>query len=421
MNKVGMPPPTTAPRGLYTFDIKVQGACPYDGDKMRSSALKIGDHDVVLIDSNKYRASYVLNDTKDAFQAGVDVYDPDLQKLTGITDGTAKSPTINTADMDVQTDICGTYRFVFWAIDDHRELDKAHRRKPALEVNKAYTIPSAANFAFHTFLGLKGSTRKAAQVAAQEQEEVWGWYWDTQTKQWKFVSSYKNWKWWDGTKWQKEDKVQVNKTAHQAIKALRRVACFSWVMHSLVGSDGSIVVFGDRTYVAATPNSPGIYKLPQNATVYYLSVLPPNDLSHLVCVLILNCTGGDESSDSKAMVDEIYNKGANFVGSVIGGELAANAAIAVSNKFWRYAAKGKYETYYYQNQPYVSWTLCSLPEALWRAVNEVFGGEGVPNWWESSVYGTAFGYSPYFRGGGYLAPARGGKDDNTLIRMGPNP
>ena len=41
MNKVGMPSPTIAPRGLYAFDIKVQGACPYDADRMRSSYLKI--------------------------------------------------------------------------------------------------------------------------------------------------------------------------------------------------------------------------------------------------------------------------------------------------------------------------------------------------------------------------------------------
>jgi len=41
LNKVGMPSPTIAPRGLYAFDIKVQGACPYDADRMRSSYLKI--------------------------------------------------------------------------------------------------------------------------------------------------------------------------------------------------------------------------------------------------------------------------------------------------------------------------------------------------------------------------------------------
>ena len=171
-NQTSYPPNNIAPVGLYTFDITVNGKTPDglvindDKDRMRSSALKIVDHDAVMIDIDKYRVSYILNDTKEAYQAGVDAYDPDLQKLTGITDGTAKAPTINTADIAVQTDVCGTYRFIFWAIDDHRELDKSHRRKPALEVNKAYTIPSAANFAFHTFWGLKGSTRKAAQVAA---------------------------------------------------------------------------------------------------------------------------------------------------------------------------------------------------------------------------------------------------------------
>ncbi|MGC8843754.1 MAG: hypothetical protein ACP5QS_07425, partial [bacterium] len=222
------------------------------------------------------------------------------------------------------------------------------------------------------------------------------------------------WKWWTGSKWKIEEKVQINEPASKAIKALLRVACFSWDMHSSRGSKGSIVKFPQNTYIAASHSSPGIPYLPKDAKVYYISDLPPGSLSHLVCVFILNCTGPDEDADSKAMVDEIYNKGANFVGSVIGGPITFANGIAVAKKFWRYACKGYYSYYYYQGQLYYQWHLCSLPEALSKAVRKVYGGGST--WIEGAIE-----HIPYYKGGGYLAPARGGKSDEILKIMGPNP
>jgi len=140
MNKVGMPPPTTAPRGLYTFDIKVQGACPYDTDCMRSQALKIAGHEVnpPTQESTQYEIKYLLQDSKKPSQAGVELYDVDFRSMLSLQGTTELSPTWNTLylnETEVDMSDGGPYIFLFSAIDDHREMDKAHRRKPALEVN----------------------------------------------------------------------------------------------------------------------------------------------------------------------------------------------------------------------------------------------------------------------------------------------
>jgi len=434
VNRTSYPPNNIAPAGLYTFDITVNGKTPnglvlnYDKDRMRSSALKIGDHDVVMIGRDKYRVSYVLNDTKDAFQAGVDAYDPDLQWLTGIKDGTVKAPAINTPDMDVQTDICGTYRFVFWAIDDHRELDKAHRRKPALEVNKAYTIPSAANFAFDTIWPDEwNNASSVAEDAAAQQREVYHVVWDSQNRCFRsYITKYGEWKWSKTVgkdDWVYESMVQINKNASQVIKALNRVACFSWVTHSIEGSGGAVVVFygpwwHKDTYIAAYPGAPGTAGLPSERT-WYISYLP--DLSHLVCVFLLNCTSREnpdpENPDNeKIMVDTIFSKGAQFVGTVVGGLLhLVFQAKPVAKRFWKYASKIIVEN--------GGWRLYSLPWALERAVREVLPSEREMKWGTS--YLTTSGYRPYARwrdpGYPYLGPARGGKTDDQLKRMGPNP
>ena len=140
MNKVGMPPPATAPRGLYTFDVKVQGACPYDTDRIRSQALKIIGHEVnpPTQESTQYEINYLLQDSKKPFQAKVELYDVDFQSMLSLQGTTELSPTWNTLYLnETQVDISngGPYIFLFSATDDHRETDKAHRRKPGLEAN----------------------------------------------------------------------------------------------------------------------------------------------------------------------------------------------------------------------------------------------------------------------------------------------
>jgi len=164
-NQTSYPPNNIAPAGLYTFDIKVNGKTPdglvlnYDKDRMRSSALKIGDHDVQelfpedspeeienLNDVRNYRFTYLLCDSKDASRAWVEIYDPNLQKIDEVSDGVAKCPASNQVDKSVEIGEPGTYYFVFRAIDNHLETDKAHRQKPALEVNKRKGYPPAVDY-----------------------------------------------------------------------------------------------------------------------------------------------------------------------------------------------------------------------------------------------------------------------------------
>jgi len=134
------PPNNIAPAGVYTFDILVQGASPYDCDRMRSSSLKIAGHEVnqPTEESTKYEIKYLLNDTKKASQAEVKLYDIDLGNLSSLQGTTEISPTWNTIYLEesaVDMSKGGPYIFLFSAMDDHPETDKAHRQKPALEVN----------------------------------------------------------------------------------------------------------------------------------------------------------------------------------------------------------------------------------------------------------------------------------------------
>jgi hypothetical protein len=284
-----------------------------------------------------------------------------------------------------------------------------------LEVNKAYPIPSAANFAYNlrivTWTGIGSwSTEPAAEYGSEEQGDVISYRKDSNTGKWvkDGTSAYKNWKWYNIENGKlvevKEDKVQINKPAYQALRALKRVACFSWDMHSYNGSNGAIVVFREgtfllsKTYIAASPDVPKIDKV-KNKEVYYISDLPEKSLSHLVCVFILTCSGPEKAPGTKDMVKQIYSKGANFVGTIIGGDLAERTGWLIAKKFWNYAAKGK-------KGKGGEWKPVSLPEALKLAYKEVFHSKE---------------YKPFSKGGGYLWPARGGKDDNALKMMGPIP
>jgi len=133
-------PNNIAPAGVYTFDILVQGASPYDCDRMRSSSLKIAGHEVnqPTEESTKYEIKYLLNDTKKASQAEVKLYDIDLGNLSSLQGTTEISPTWNTIYLEesaVDMSKGGPYIFLFSAVDDHPETDKAHRQKLALEVD----------------------------------------------------------------------------------------------------------------------------------------------------------------------------------------------------------------------------------------------------------------------------------------------
>ena len=440
VNRTSYPTNNIAPAGLYTFDITVNGKTPNglvlsdDKDRMRSSALKIGDHDVVMIDSDKYRVSYVLNDTRDAFQAGVDAYDPDLQLLTGIKAGTAKSPTINTADMDVQTEVWGTYKFVFWAIDDHRELDKAHRRKPSLEVNTYDNQKPAANcWATMARMFLKEiSTEEGAGYATKYQK----------------MCGYTNWTYYGTTlgipHWIRMPQTLKVSSALDVIRALRRVAVFSWYLHDYGnGSDGGLVNIGDTMiapnlyYIDSLVSKGFSWRKDQSGAVY---LKPPGEkkeyrvyligdldgLWHITCALLINCTG-NEGEGTKKLVDAFCYQGANWTGAIYGGVISValvNGTLkkeGIGQYFWKLLAEGN--------------SFDAALEATVRHINDLYVAIESPSH-EDVKSGKYKSYSlyrcpcrvdpynrrdPYGNGGQYLRPARGGRSKEELKRMGDTP
>jgi len=149
VNVVPPPPPDgKAPAGLYVFDIGVIGIAPgYDEDCIRSEALYIGDHDIVVIGPNLYRVGYVLHSERDAFKSWVDVWDPLLTKIAGPVYGGVHAISPNAApkegdgnfvDINVFLEYGSDnpYRFVIWAQDNFYDVYKNHKNKFAI-VNQA--------------------------------------------------------------------------------------------------------------------------------------------------------------------------------------------------------------------------------------------------------------------------------------------
>jgi len=141
VNVVPPPPPPDgkAPAGLYVFDIEVIGIAPgYDEYWLRSRLLRIGEHFPKYITPRVIEGWYVLYSIRDAYEAWMEVYNPDLDKVAtargtthSIPEGTQPSEQDwnKTIRVWVGFDRVGVWRFVFWARDDCIEFYKSHRRK----------------------------------------------------------------------------------------------------------------------------------------------------------------------------------------------------------------------------------------------------------------------------------------------------
>jgi hypothetical protein len=147
VNVVPPPPPDgKAPAGLYVFDIEVIGIAPgYDEDWLKSKLLRVGEHFPKYVTSRVVEGWYVLYSIRDAYEAWMEVYNPDLDKVTtaqgtthSIPEGTQPSEQDwnKTARVWVGFDKVGVWRFVFWARDDCIEFYKSHCRKLAHATNQ---------------------------------------------------------------------------------------------------------------------------------------------------------------------------------------------------------------------------------------------------------------------------------------------
>ncbi|MGC9004884.1 MAG: hypothetical protein ACP5KZ_09325, partial [bacterium] len=363
MNKVGMPPPTTAPRGLYTFNIIVQGACPYDMDQMRSQSLKITDHELNALPPDDCQARYKLSDTKPASSAGVKLYaltpDKGYDKVWEATDGTALTPTWNEVIIPGSVlDPLEEYRPVFWAIDDHIETDKAHRRKPALEVNVNPCLGTAVDF------GISNLSEDMAETAAKEQDNVFyfrpgksgqvvvltrklGRDWEVKLPYIKVANpkeeltqGYYVGIWYKPFQNKQErplKKKQIDRPASWVWYALgwdpqigyigsSRVNVFSWAVHGSFSPP--TVWFADNTSITADQISSSNL-----------------NFRNLRCAILLNCTHDEleepTSEESKKMFDAFSAKGAHFVGGIRGGPIYTTEASKFAQVFWKLATKGE--------------------------------------------------------------------------------
>ena len=407
VNRTSYPTNNIAPAGLYTFDITVNGKTPNglvlndDKDRMRSSALKIGDHEVNGAPPNNFEARYLLSDTKPAYAAGVKVFGLTddkgwTQVWEGTSGGTALSPTWNEVLAPGSViDLLEEWRVVFWAIDDHIELDKAHRRKPALEVNKNPCIGTAIDIGIKGKLSdVSGGTfdvdmSTAAEYAAHSQDWVYfpkkgailncvsvpvEWYYD---RIFPWLSREAGLLWLikatppqnsSGAKVigagyyigvlprgsSKPKKKQINTPYIDVYYALERVNIFYLATH-MKDEYGSEVWLGKGTYLTAS----NVNQL-------------PFELSYIRCVLLLHCTHlgltSDEEKIAQSLLQAFYQKKAQFVAGIIGGPLPQLQAKEFSTVFWTLATKGTY----YNGEYY----FCPLYTAVWVAFAYAYYNRG---------------------------------------------
>lgn len=92
VNAEGMPKGGKAEKGLYTYDIEVEGACPYDTDWLMSRNLRVGEHSTEFVSGRTAEVNHVLEDKggRKASEAHVEVYNPDL-KCVSSSDGLTKT------------------------------------------------------------------------------------------------------------------------------------------------------------------------------------------------------------------------------------------------------------------------------------------------------------------------------------------
>jgi hypothetical protein len=324
----------------------------------------------------------------------------------------------------------GTYHFVLRAKDAHGHLEKAHREKWALERNQTRHQFPAANFSDDY---RRQGGEFPAQIATDNQRTLW---------HRRFADeplvrdgSYVNWKWWDPQQsaWQQESQAQTSaltlERMERAFGSLKRVAVWSVNQESrpagfglYFGREGQAENTGrailadhsrDEERHSPNPENPmRKYYGSDQARLWYFSDLPEGALSDLVCAFIFCCH--PDGSTTSPLVDALAGKGAQFAGTVVGGKVDGQDAVAVYKVFWARASGNPLPVDESQEE---SQELRSLAESLQEAVNfrqgqfagQVGrGGQGDPS----------LVFRAYWQGGGSLVPGRGGKTEEELQGMG---
>jgi len=150
VNQTSYPPNNIAPTGLYTFDIAVQGDCPYDTDKMRSSIISVSQTSLD-IEEDKYKFGYYFESSDGSLpsKAEVTVYGPaidNFKKYLGPKEG-GTNLGWNYVPFPIDTiEVGGENSFVVVSGWDSDVNNKAHNHKPFRERNKNPKLATAHLF-----------------------------------------------------------------------------------------------------------------------------------------------------------------------------------------------------------------------------------------------------------------------------------
>jgi hypothetical protein len=369
-NQTSYPPNNIAPTGLYTFDIAVQGACPYDTDKMRSEVVDAKQTclDVNLDSPDNYKFGYVLesSDGKPASTVTVNVFlnaADNFKLATQITGGTKaiqKGSTPSDSDWNyvgfsqkiiqsggaLETPEIAKFFAVISGFDNNLN-NKQHHNKPLLELNSRKNPPTAALFASNdqpsTCLALEG---KAAGDLKSGAFRVKG-----------FDSSGKPILSPDPTKF-REYWVLKNGSANQKIpifyfvstlaydglyvwRALSNVDVFTFIGHAW-GDAIYLGPYGQFHSVIYTGKPAGIQNIPNK---YKADDLDSGALQQLHLAVLGGCSLYGTSVPP--LTTALHDKGAQLVLYVTGESRPSGTCILYDSyaslwakKFFHYAAKG---------------------------------------------------------------------------------
>jgi hypothetical protein len=341
-NQTSYPPSNIAPAGLYTFDIKVQGAGYNDADKLRSEIITVSQTSLD-IQEDKYKFGYYFQSSNGSFpsKAEVTVYGPaidNFKKYWGPEEGPIDLGKWNYVAFEQKTIVVGGRPFycVLSGLDDELN-NKAHIKKPLLEKDITGVSPTAA--IFYAYWNNK-FTKEGIFVGAEPTDN-----WKTESPKQALTSGAVGIQnnqsflrvfspyWVNGNTIC--DMLLEATNAKLALDAISEVKVFSYSGHG----DGKSLEFRKDLSLQTNPE----YITGNN--------IPANSL-HLVVIATCRAPDGIDFPIVKAFVDQGADCGIG-VGGVYPGEkkygesskgwmLLYTDSLAIwSDLFWEYAAKGK--------------------------------------------------------------------------------
>jgi len=170
------------PKGLYTFDIQVIGAAPYDRDNLRSNAVIIPHMEARLMKiglttrAGVIKGDYCLCSDRDAKQVFVSFYDPTFDQpmiYPPAYPSDYRQPKVaHEVTFTGSLNYAGVYWILVEAQDDHPEGNKVHERRWALLLASILVVPSCTNFAFTSDV----DTTSDAENAYNQLGAIWDLY-----------------------------------------------------------------------------------------------------------------------------------------------------------------------------------------------------------------------------------------------------